>query len=87
MFHDRLVSDTCEGIMLSIDDLRGAIAELTGLEPTFSYRDETPGKRLCPHCQASMTTTQLTIELDGVKPAKPDPVLDRCATHGLWFDE
>lgn len=86
-FRDRLVCDTCGGVMLAIDDLRNAIAELTGLEPTVSYRDERPGKRICPHCATAMTTARLTLELEGAKPAKPKTELDRCATHGLWFDE
>lgn len=73
--------------MLSLDDLRGAIAELTGLEPTLSYRKEAPGKRSCPHCATAMTTAKLVIELEGARPVKPDPELDCCAAHGLWFDE
>ena len=86
-FRDRLVCDACEGLMMSIDDLRGAIAELTGLEPTFAYREEAPGKRACPRCKTLMTTAKLTIGLEGARPAKPDPELDICASHGLWFDE
>ena len=86
-FRDRLVCDTCGGVMLSIDDLKGAIAELTGLEPTVSYRKEAQGKRLCPHCSTAMTTAKLVLEIEGAKPVKPDPELDCCATHGLWFDE
>lgn len=87
MFRDQLVCDTCGGVMLSIDDLRGAIEELTGLQPTLSYRNEAPGKRLCPHCATAMMTAKLAIEIEGTKPVKPAPVLDRCATHGLWFDD
>lgn len=86
-FRDRLVCDTCGGVMLSIEDLRNAIAELTGLEPTVSYRNEAPGKRRCPHCTEAMTTAKLILELEGAKPAKPNTELDRCSTHGLWFDE
>lgn len=73
--------------MLSLDDLRGAITELTGLEPTLSYRKEAPGKRACPHCQTAMTTAKLVIELEGARAVKPTPELDCCAAHGLWFDE
>lgn len=87
VFRDRLVCDTCGGVMLSSDDLRGAIAELTGLEPMLSYRNEAAGKRSCPYCATPMMTAKLTIEIEGAKPAKPDAELDRCATHGLWFDE
>jgi Zn-finger nucleic acid-binding protein len=87
VFRDRLVCDTCGGMMLSVDDLRGAIAELTGVEPTLSYRNESHGKRLCPHCATPMMTAKLTLEIEGAKPAKPNVELDRCATHGLWFDD
>jgi Zn-finger nucleic acid-binding protein len=86
-FRDRLVCDTCGGVMLSLDDLKGAVAELTGLEPTITYRKEAQGKRLCPHCQTAMTTAKLVLELEGAKPVKPDPELDCCGAHGLWFDE
>lgn len=87
VFREQLVCDTCGGVMLSIDDLRNAIEELTGLAPTLSYRNEAPGKRSCPHCATPMTTAKLAIEIEGAKPVKPSPELDRCATHGLWFDD
>jgi Zn-finger nucleic acid-binding protein len=86
-FHDRLICDTCGGVMLSTDDLRAAIADLTGLEPMLSYRSEAPGERLCPHCARPMTTAKLTLELEGTRPVKPKTELDRCAAHGLWFDD
>jgi hypothetical protein len=73
--------------MLPEADLASSIEELTGLLPTLLFRGEAPGKRPCPHCDASMTTAKLTIVLEGEKALKPDPELDRCATHGLWFDE
>lgn len=73
--------------MVSIEDLRESIRELTSLEAVFSYRDEAAGKRMCPRCQTAMATAKLTIEFDGERAAKPGPELDRCAEHGLWFDE
>jgi Zn-finger nucleic acid-binding protein len=87
IFGERLVCDACEGLMLSEDDLRTAIEELTGLAPTFALRDEAPGTRPCPHCRVAMTTAKLTIELPGARPSKPGPELDHCTAHGLWFDE
>jgi Zn-finger nucleic acid-binding protein len=87
VFGERLVCDHCEGLMLTEDDLRNAIVELTGLAPVFALRDEAPGKRACPRCSTAMTTAKLSIELEGEKPTKPGPELDRCAAHGLWFDE
>lgn len=87
VFGERLVCDGCQGLMLTADDLGNAIVELTGLMPTFTIRDEAPGKRACPRCTMSMTTAKLTIELEGTKAMKTGPTLDRCLTHGLWFDE
>jgi hypothetical protein len=73
--------------MLTFDELRSAIEELTGLAPTLSYRNETSGKLLCPHCSTPMMNVRLTLELEGIKPVKPKPKLDRCVTHGIWFDD
>ncbi len=86
-FRERLVCDACSGVMLSFADLAGAIEELTGLWPELLFRSEARGKRPCPHCQEPMTTAKLTIVLENARPIKPDPRLQRCATHGLWFDD
>lgn len=86
-FRERLVCDRCGGVMLSVEDLSAAIEELTGLYPTVSFRDESPGKRACPRCEATMATMKLTLEIEGAKPVKPNTELDRCAAHGLWFDD
>jgi len=86
-FRERLVCDACEGMMIAEADLCGAIVELTSLQPTLVYRDGAPGKRACPQCSVAMTTARLTIELEGEKRSHAAPELDRCATHGLWFDE
>jgi ribosomal protein S27AE len=86
-FGQRLVCDSCEGLMITADDLGNAVVELTGLTPTFTILDEAPGKRLCPRCSIAMTTAKLSIQLEAERPTKPGPELDRCATHGLWFDE
>ncbi len=73
--------------MIAEDDLRNAIVELTGLPSTFEFRGEALGKRACPRCEVVMATAKLSIHLEGEKPTKPGPELDRCAAHGLWFDE
>jgi len=39
---------SCQGMMVSIEDLRRAISELTGVDaPVIEYVDEKPGKRAC----------------------------------------
>jgi len=86
-FGERLVCDSCEGLMLTADDLGNAVVEITGLTPILHLRGEAPGTRPCPRCRVVMTTAKLSLELEGEKPTKPGPELDRCAAHGLWFDE
>ncbi len=84
-YRGRQVCDACDGMMLALPDLARAIFDMTSVEPTFEYHDENPGKRACPHCAAAMTTCKLRVVVED-EIAKPRPVLDRCAAHGIWFD-
>jgi hypothetical protein len=84
-FRTRLVCDACQGMFAPIDDLATAIEDLTGVPPVFTFEGEATGKRACPECAHPMTTFHLHVALDG-EVVKPRPELDRCATHGIWFD-
>lgn len=84
-YHTRLVCDACNGIMVELDDLATAINDMTSLVPSFDWLDEKPGKRPCPQCRVMMTTCKLRVRLEN-SAEYPKPVLDHCATHGLWFD-
>jgi Zn-finger nucleic acid-binding protein len=84
-FKTRQVCDACDGMMVTVEDLASAIHELTSLTPALDYRDEKPGTRRCPHCTAVMTTCKIAISIDD-ETEKPKPTLDRCVTHGIWFD-
>jgi len=84
-YRGRLACDSCEGILMPLDELAAGIADLVGLEPRIEFVHEAPGKRACPHCQQAMTTCHIQIMLDEDL-AKPPPTLDRCSAHGLWFD-
>ncbi len=84
-FQTRLVCDTCEGMMLALEDLSRAIDELVQMVPTFEVIDQKPGTRRCPRCEQAMTTCHLRVVLME-EVAKPRPELDRCSEHGLWFD-
>jgi Zn-finger nucleic acid-binding protein len=84
-FQTRQLCDGCDGMLLTLADLAGAIHDLTSITPTFEYKDEVPGKRPCPKCRVSMTTCRLRIVLED-EIEKPRPELDRCAEHGIWFD-
>jgi len=84
-YEKRHVCDACDGMFLDLVDLSKAIYDLTSVEPVFEYAGEAPGKRLCPHCGASMSTCKLRVVVE-TEIAKPRPTLDRCAEHGIWFD-
>ena len=85
-FHGRLCCDKCDGMMLSLDELKRAIYDITGgLESELQFVDEAAGKRKCPTCGQPLSTCNLRVVIDE-ELAKPRPVLDRCIDHGLWFD-
>lgn len=84
-YHQRLVCDACNGIMVSVEDLSGAIEDLTSVTPTFAWDHEKPSSRKCPQCRAPMVGCRVVLEIEG-EVAHPRPELDRCAAHGVWFD-
>ena len=85
-FRSRLVCDACEGMLAPLADLAFAIEEITGVVPAFVYADEAPGKRACPACHAPMSSFKLRLQLED-ELVKAAPALDRCAEHGIWFDQ
>ena len=42
-FRGRLVCDTCDGIMLTVDDLVAGIHDMTSVVATFEWTHEKPG--------------------------------------------
>ncbi|MBL0214410.1 MAG: hypothetical protein IPQ07_11035 [Myxococcales bacterium] len=73
-------------MMVTIADLGQAVHDLTSIHPEFEFSEDKPGKRSCPHCAQTMSACKLRVLLDGAAEA-PKPELDRCTTHGLWFDD
>ena len=84
-FHDRLVCDACNGIMVSIPDLSGAIEDLTSVVPQFTWDHEAPSQRACPQCGEMMIVCKIILDIEG-ELLHPKPELDRCEAHGAWFD-
>jgi Zn-finger nucleic acid-binding protein len=84
-FQQRLVCDACGGILLALADLAAAIEDLTSVAPTFAWSHEHQSSRACPQCRAAMTAGRIVLHLEEAT-AHPRPELDRCATHGVWFD-
>lgn len=84
-FQHRLVCDACNGIMVALADLSGAIEDLTSVVPQFAWDHETPSQRTCPTCRTKMTVCKIVLEIEGTE-LHPKPELDRCEAHGVWFD-
>lgn len=84
-FRNRFVCDSCNGIMVAVADLSGAIEDLTSVVPGFAWDHEKPSQRACPACRTKMTICRIILELEG-EVLHPKPELDRCEAHGVWFD-
>lgn len=88
-YYTRLCCDACTGIFVTVDDLRQALADHTSTLALagvgLGFRDGPVGKRRCPRCREQMLTCWLDAAFDAAH-ALPDPELDRCAKHGVWFD-
>ena len=79
----RLVCDTCQGMQMSIDDLRGAVEDLTSAKVELTFRDGAPASA-CPQCKAAMFATQVELRWDD-QTATSEVVLARCTEHGPWL--
>jgi Zn-finger nucleic acid-binding protein len=84
-YHKRLCCDACTGIFITVDDLRAALAEHASGAADLAFRDGQAGTRPCPRCRAPMTRCRLDALFDAAH-ALPDPELDQCGKHGVWFD-
>lgn len=85
VFRQRLCCDSCDGILLDLVDLTTSISELTGIAAEIGFVRERPGRRACPRCALAMLACRLDVKLMNKRPTL-QPALDRCATHGVWFD-
>jgi hypothetical protein len=85
-YETRFLCDACNGMFVELADLRSALADLTGIEPTIQMVDDKPGTRGCPKCARALTRCHIQVVFDD-EVAKPRPELDRCDDHGIWFDK
>ena len=67
---------SCAGVFVENAPFEGMVAEISREPWTLPPIGGPPGPRNCPGCQAAMA-----VERFG------DAVIDRCASHGIWFDE
>jgi Zn-finger nucleic acid-binding protein len=70
-------------------ELTAAITDYLGTQidapPTLRFVDVEVGQRVCPRCKSPMMACHLAADI-GNKHPKLRPTLDRCASHGVWFD-
>ena len=85
-FAQRLVCDTCGGMLLPDADLKTSIEDLVNAPVKLQWRDAAPSRR-CPQCPQMMMTSQATIDVVDQYYVTPDLALARCSEHGVWFDK
>ena len=79
-FHERLVCDECNGMLIAADDIAESIRELDASEDTLEITDDKPGDTRCPLCSNALAPCTVkfgTMKVNGA--------FLHCATHGLWF--
>ncbi len=78
-YGDRLVCDTCGGILLEVADLEAAIADLAP-DPVVLLDQEERGLG-CPRCARKVVACRLAVGKLWF-----DAPLLRCRDHGVWFE-
>jgi hypothetical protein len=66
----------CDGVFVETAAFEAMVVEIAGTAYSLPPVSGAPGKRGCPACDRPMA-----IELIGVT------TVDRCAQHGIWFDQ
>jgi ribosomal protein S27AE len=77
-YHDRLVCDECQGMMLTDDDFAESIREIDGSKDVIGIKDGDRTDKQCPQCSLAMTECEVNMGSLFVKGTL------HCKTHGLW---
>jgi Zn-finger nucleic acid-binding protein len=80
----RFHCNTCDGMFVPDDELVRAIRELT--PDPIRYFGERGGERPCPVCGQLMRRCHITTATIAAHSVRLPFDLDRCVTHGVWFD-
>ncbi|MDB4957161.1 MAG: hypothetical protein JWO36_4730 [Myxococcales bacterium] len=78
-FQNRLVCDTCSGMLIRDDDFAAAIHELDGSSDPLTFHDRNEPGKPCPRCAGPMVLSDVSVGTIALK----SPLL-RCEPHGLW---
>jgi len=66
----------CDGVFVETAAFEAMVEDFLRAPYTLPAPSGTPGARACPACER-----QMLVELIGMTP------VDRCAPHGIWFDQ
>jgi Zn-finger nucleic acid-binding protein len=80
----RLHCLTCDGMFVPDGELIRALRELT--PDPIRYFNERPGERACPVCSLTMLRCHITTATIATHIRRLPFELDRCLSHGVWFD-
>ena len=79
-FGARLVCDDCGAMLIGIDDLEAAIAELDAEHLTLAFSERAPVPERCPRCELPMQAAALHRGR-----AQLLPRVVHCTKHGAWL--
>src|SRR5262249_54909104 len=79
-FHDRLVCDECNGMLLADDDFAASIQELTAEPATIFANNPEDSDRACPRCTRPMISVDVTAGEFKIRGR-----LMRCIRDGTWL--
>ncbi len=80
----RLCCDDCDGIMLTVEDLKQSIDELIQIRPELAFVHVKPGAKSCPDCTGELSECRLELHILQ-HTIKPRVDVGFCTSHGFWF--
>jgi len=78
-FGDKLVCDTCQAMLIRLEELAAAVTELDGQQRAAEARDLQSTDVPCPRCATPMSSC--IVALGGASL----PTRHYCAAHGMWI--
>ena len=79
-FHERLICDECEGMLIEEADLVAACSDLVSEGLTISFSDVARTTSACPQCERPLDSCVVAFA-----PIRVTADVLRCDRHGLWF--
>jgi Zn-finger nucleic acid-binding protein len=81
-FHNRLICDECNGILLDEPDFVASCEDIVSKDFHLELGKEATTTHACPRCERALTAVTARLA-----PLKLRVDVLRCAAHGLWFKD